>query len=118
MNLVERVKAIVLTPKTEWPVIAGEPGDIGHLFANYVAILATIPAVCGFIGMMILGLPVGMALILAILRYVLAFVGVYVISLIIDYLSPTFGGQTSLSMKTKIIPSFSSSTSSCMPSSG
>ena len=50
MNLVERVKGIIVSPKTEWPVIAGEPGDAGYLFSNYVAILAAIPAVCGFIG--------------------------------------------------------------------
>ena len=28
MNLVERVKAILLQPKSEWTVIEGEPGDI------------------------------------------------------------------------------------------
>src|SRR4051812_16778372 len=50
MNLVERVKAIVLTPRTEWPVIAAEPGDAAYLFRNYVAILAAIPAVAGLIG--------------------------------------------------------------------
>ena len=50
MNLVERVKAILLTPKTEWAAIEGEPGDPPYLFTNYVAILAAIPAVCGFIG--------------------------------------------------------------------
>ena len=102
MNLVERVKAIVLTPKTEWPVIAGEPGDMGYLFANYVAILAAIPAVCGFIGWILLGLPIGTGLILAILRYVLTFVGVYVVSLIIDLLGPTFGGQRNAANALKI----------------
>ena len=46
MNLVERVKAILLQPKSEWPVIEREPGDAGTLFTNYVAILAAIPPVC------------------------------------------------------------------------
>ena len=27
MNLIERVKGIILTPKTEWPIIAAESGD-------------------------------------------------------------------------------------------
>ena len=51
MDLVDRVKGILLDPKTEWRVIAGEqtsPGD--PISRNYVAILAAIPAVCGFIG--------------------------------------------------------------------
>ena len=62
MDLVERVKAILLTPKTEWPVIAREPGDVAYLFKNYVAILAAIPAVCGFIGSVISGAPIVRAL--------------------------------------------------------
>ena len=44
MNLVERVKGILLTPKEEWPVIDSETGDANYLFTNYVAILVAIPA--------------------------------------------------------------------------
>ena len=50
MNLVERIKGILLQPKSEWPAIEGEPGDTGYLLSNYVAIVAAIPAVCTFIG--------------------------------------------------------------------
>ncbi len=57
MNLVERVKAILLQPKSEWPVIEREPGDAGYLFTNYVCIVSAIPAVCSFIGTVIIGLP-------------------------------------------------------------
>ena len=39
-QLIERVKAILLTPQTEWPVIAREPGEVSVLFTRYVAILA------------------------------------------------------------------------------
>lgn len=93
MNLVERVKSILLTPKTEWPAIEREPGDVNYLFINYVAILAAIPAVCGFIGSLVARLPIGAALAFAVLNYVLTFVGVYIMALIIDALAPTFGGQ-------------------------
>ena len=55
MNLVERVKAILLQPKSEWPVIAAEPGDAGYLFTNYVCIVSAIPPVCSFIGGVIIG---------------------------------------------------------------
>jgi hypothetical protein len=103
VDIVERVKAILLTPKTEWPVIEGESGDPAYLFPNYVAILAAIPAVCGFIGASIIGISLpglgtvrigivsGIAS--AIIHYLLAFVMVYVLGLIIDALAPTFGGQ-------------------------
>ena len=42
-------------------MIEREPGDVQYLFKNYVAILALIPAVAGFIGSSIVGVstPVG-----------------------------------------------------------
>lgn len=99
MDIVERVKGILLSPKTEWQVIAPEPGDPAYLFTNYVAILAAIPAVCGFIGMSIVGVGMPMigtyrvgivgGLVSAIVQYVLAFVMVYVVALITDALAPT-----------------------------
>jgi hypothetical protein len=54
-KLVDRVKAILLTPQTEWPVIAREEGDTASLFTQYVAILALIPALAGFIGSSLIG---------------------------------------------------------------
>jgi hypothetical protein len=103
MDLVKRVKAILLTPKSEWLVIERESGEPAYLFANYVAILAAIPAVCGFIGSSIIGvsLPIvgtvrvgivsGIAS--AVVQYLLAFAMVFVVGLIIDALAPTFNGQ-------------------------
>jgi Yip1 domain len=102
MNLVERVKGIILSPKTEWPVIAGEPGDAGYLFTNYVAILAAIPAVCGFIGAILLGLPAFWALIGAVIQYILAFVAVYIVALIVNFLAPTFSGQKDFASALKV----------------
>ena len=93
MNLVERVKGIIISPKTEWPVITGEPGDVGYLFSNYVAILAAIPAVCGFIGKMLIGVPFIGALITAVIGYLLTFVSVYIVAWIVNLLAPTFGSQ-------------------------
>jgi hypothetical protein len=102
MNLVERVKGIILSPKTEWPVIAGEPGDAGYLFSNYVAILAAIPAVCGFIGAVLIGVPVFAALIAAVIHYVLAFVAVYIVALIVNLLAPTFSSQKNFENALKV----------------
>jgi hypothetical protein len=103
MDIVDRVKAILLTPKSEWLVIERESGDPTYLFTNYVAILAAIPAVCGFVGTSIIGrslaatgtVRVGIVsgIAFAIVNYLLAFVMVYVMGLIIDALAPTFNGQ-------------------------
>jgi hypothetical protein len=93
MDLVKRVNGILLTPKTEWQAIEPESGDPAYLFTNYVAILAAIPAVCGFIGTTIVGRNVVGGLVAAIVYYVLTFVMVYLVALIADALAPTFGGQ-------------------------
>jgi hypothetical protein len=108
MNLVERVKNILLTPTTEWPVIDRESGDTAFLFTNYVAILAAIPAVCGFIGASIIGVAGYRSgffggLMSAIVSYILAFVGVYVMALIIDALAPSFGGRKDFASALKLV---------------
>jgi hypothetical protein len=100
-DIVSRVKAILMTPKTEWPVIAGETTTIADLYKNYVIILAAIPAVAGFIKMSIIGttlpfagtfrVPMMSGLTTAILTYVLSLVAIYIVALIIDALAPTFG---------------------------
>src|SRR5271165_575581 len=49
LDIVQRAKAMVLSPAAEWRAIEPESGDAGYLFANYVAILAAIPPVCEFL---------------------------------------------------------------------
>ena len=101
MNLIERIKAVLLQPKSEWLVIEREPGDAGYLFTNYVVILAAIPPVCAFIGGTLIGygpfrIGIFSGLIHAIVIYVLTLVGVFVTTYIIDYLAGMFGGQKNL----------------------
>jgi hypothetical protein len=113
MNLVERVKAILLTPKTEWPVIAREPGDAAYLFTKYVAILAAIPAIAGFIGSSLIGfsvptvgtvrISIAAGLVNAVLTYVMSFVIAYVVALIADALAPRFGGQRGFENALKLV---------------
>lgn len=88
-SLVDRVKNILITPKEEWPRIEAEPATIGGIYTSYVLILAAIPAIAFAIGMH--GFGVAFALSTAITQYVMSLVGVFVISLIIDWLAPTFG---------------------------
>ena|SRR5258708_700852 len=112
MSLIDRVKNIILTPKTEWPVIDREPGDVPYIFTNYVAILAAIPAICGFIGMSIVGIslpglgtiriPVTTGLLSAIVGYLLTFAIVYVVALVVDALAPTFSGRKNFESALKV----------------
>lgn len=101
MQLIERATAILLRPRETWATIDAEPASTGQLFARYLLILAAIPAVCGFIGMSLVGLggmgyrfrvPLLPGLVSMVLSYVLSVLGVYVLSLVINALAPTFGG--------------------------
>jgi len=98
MNLVERVKAILIQPKSEWPAIEREPGDAGTLFPNYVMILAAIPPICSFIGGSLIGygpfrIGIFSGLVHAVVIYALTLAGVFVTAYVIDYLAGMFGGQ-------------------------
>jgi hypothetical protein len=103
MSMIDRIKNIVLTPNTEWPVIADEPASTVGLIKGYVAPLAAVGAAAGFIGGSIVGrtglftgtyrVPFGIGLALAVYTLVAAIVGVVVIGFIINALAPTFGGQ-------------------------
>jgi Yip1-like protein len=105
MNLVDRVKRILLSPKTEWEVIEAEPTTPGALYAGYIAPLAAIGPIAQIIGYSVFGMsvpfvgtyrvPIGSAIIGALVSYILTLVGTYVLALIIDALAPTFSGQRS-----------------------
>lgn len=105
MDLVQRAKNIVLSPNTEWGVIETEPATTGGLITGYAVPMAAIGAVAGFIGSALIGTtlpfvghyrtPIVAALIGAIVAFGMALVGVFVLSLIIDALAPTFGAQKS-----------------------
>lgn len=92
-GIVDRIKNILLSPKTEWPVIDGEAGDNKEVF-TYVAILALFPLIGGILGGLFVGpLPFGYVIGATLVGYLLAFVVVYVVAFIINALAPTFGSE-------------------------
>jgi hypothetical protein len=103
MNLVDRVKRILLSPRTEWEVIDAEQTTPAALYTGYIAPLAAIGPIAQLIGYSVFGItvpfmgtykvPFGSALTGAIISYVLTLVGTYLLALIIDGLAPTFNGQ-------------------------
>jgi Yip1 domain len=95
MEMLNRLKAILLTPQLEWPVIAQDKGEASALFVRYVATLALIPALARFIGASLVGwyAPIWPSLAGALVTYLSALAIVYGLALIIDALAPRFGGQ-------------------------
>jgi hypothetical protein len=112
MNLVDRVKGILLRPKEEWQTIAGETTTIAELYKNYVVLLAAIGPIASVIGMSVVGIrlpfmgsfrmPITTAVASALVSYVLTLAGVYVLALIIDALAPTFAGEKNLTQAFKV----------------
>ena len=112
LDTVTRAKNICLTPATEWPVIAEEQTPAATLITGYVLPLAAIGAVAGLIGGSLVGIsvpfggiyrvPLTAGLVGAVFTFVMAIVGVFLISVVINVLAPTFGGQQNSSQALKV----------------
>ena len=111
-TLVDRVKAILMKPKEEWPVIAAEKADIATLYRTYVITLAAIGPVATAIGSALLGTsspvvgtvrtPIGNAVAGAIVSFALALLGTYIVAQVIDQLAPRFSGTRNLIQAFKV----------------
>ena len=111
MTLIERAKRILLKPQDEWRAIEREPYDTKRLFADYIAILALIPAVAGFINTTYIGvetalgtkyLSIAAGLACAIYGYLLTLAIIYVAALVTDWLAPRFGGRRNFANAIKL----------------
>ncbi|WCM25472.1 YIP1 family protein [Sphingomonas sp. QA11] len=100
-NMVERIKRLLTAPAQEWPRIDAEPMTIKGIYTGWVVPLAAIGPVAGLIGALVFGYSllgvtyrpsIGVAVSSALVGYVLALISVYILSLIINALAPSFGG--------------------------
>ena len=101
-TLVERIKNIVLTPKTEWRVIEPEPTSVAQLYTGYVMPMAAFAAVMSFVRMSVIGVslpfggtirtPLASGLVSSVVTFILGLIGLYLVGFIINMLAPTFSG--------------------------
>jgi hypothetical protein len=108
MILADRVRNIILTPKTEWPAIAAEKPNAGHIMTGYILPLALIPAIAsllgfGFFGRGLFGASLRWGIAMGLIQFVSAFVGVYVTAFIADFLAPSFGSQKSIGRALQLV---------------
>ena len=99
----QRARSLLVSPRTEWPVIAAEPATVTDLYRDYIMIMAAIPPICEFVKVSLLGYAwhgfrvyrrgIGPGLAAAIVEYVISLIAVYVLAVIIESLAPNFGGQ-------------------------
>jgi peptidoglycan biosynthesis protein MviN/MurJ (putative lipid II flippase) len=112
MDLMARVKGILLKPKEEWVKIKTEPTTVVGLFTSYAMILAAVPAVANFIGLALIGqrIPfygwyrykIGNAFLYMIISYILSLVAVYVLGIVINALASTFSSKQDINNAMKL----------------
>ena len=103
MNVASRAKAILIEPLAEWTRIEQDAEDPAYVLSHYVAVLALVPALFGFVGASIVGVTAPGAATMraslfnglfgAIFGYVMTCATVLLLGLIIDLAAPLFGGR-------------------------
>src|SRR4030095_6070003 len=111
MALIDRVKNILLSPKTEWQVINGETETPQTLLTKYVIPLLLIPAIAAFIGYGFVGIDAFLIKIrgvrwgawFAVQYLVSGIVGYYIATYVIDALAPSFGSEKNIGKSAQLV---------------
>ncbi len=107
MNLVERAKNIITTPKTEWAVVASEEPKIQQIMISYILPLALIPAIASIIGWGVLGTAFiksfTWGIVMGLVQFISAFVTVYLAALVINLLAPSFSSEKNMGRAIQLV---------------
>jgi Yip1 domain len=113
MSIVTRAINMITNPKAEWDVIANEPASVGGLFTGYAMILALLPAIgslvfLGLLGMgagALPGMTMGIGLVggMAVVGYVIGLALLWIMSFIINAITPSFNGKQDMTQATKLM---------------
>jgi Yip1-like protein len=98
MALLDRLKGILFEPRSEWPKIAAEPATAQSIYLGWVLGFAAI----GPLAALIMGLG-GHAAQFALAVYVIALVITFILAMIVDALSPAFGGSKDFVASLKLV---------------
>ena len=107
MSLVDRAKNIIMSPKTEWPVVAGESADMGSILTGYVIPMSLIPAVASFIGYgfigagFMTGITVGIAM--GLISLVSTILAVVLTGFVINALAQSFNSEKDLGRAMQLV---------------
>ena len=102
-TLIERLRNIVMTPKTEWLAIEAEPTTVAQLYSGYVMPMAAFAAAMSFIRMSVIGVslpfggtirtPMGIGLVSCVVTFILGLIGLCIVGFIINMLASTFSAR-------------------------
>lgn len=111
MNLIERVKNMIVTPKTEWTAVEGESDTLSGVITKYVIPLAAVGAICTFIGYAFIGIDYGFfrmrgmewGIKMAVISLVSSIVGVIITAFVVDALAPSFGSEKNINKSAQLV---------------
>ena len=106
MNLVERARNILFTPKTEWNVVAGESATIGSLLTSYVIPLSLIPLLTSLINMAIwLGPLMGIRyfIMVAIRSFATSILTYVITTYVVDVLAVNFRSERNINRSAQLV---------------
>lgn len=107
MNLVQRAKNIIISPKTEWEVVANEEPNIQQILMGYVFPMALIPTIATIIGWGAIGIlgftsfTYGIAM--GLVQLINAFLSVIIAGFVIDALASSFGSTKNLGRAVQLV---------------
>lgn len=110
MNILERGRAILVSPKTEWEQIKDEEAGASGLLRGYAAIAAAIPAVATLLGLLLFfssvryGVtPIQSIIVYALVTYAVFVATPYLMSLAMPRLAPPFDCESDADLAAKLI---------------
>lgn len=104
-NLIERVKNILLTPKTEWEVIDKETARPGSLFTGYVLPLAIFASLGTVIRYFLVSGSLGITYMIAgaVIVFIAVLLSFYLAALIVDMLAPSFNSEKNMGKSAQLV---------------
>jgi hypothetical protein len=105
MNLIQRAKNILTTPKTEWDVVAAESATMGSLLTSYVLPLSLIPVVATLLnGLVWGGIIWGMkyTIVSAVIAFVNAIISYVIATYAIDLLATNFKSEKNMNSSAQL----------------
>lgn len=104
MNLIERAKNIIVSPKTEWMVIEQEMATPQSLLISYVLPMAIIASIGKILtGLVWAGLFTNYFIWAAIFGFISIIISFYISVYVIDMLAPGFGSEKNLNRSAQLV---------------
>ncbi|MDQ6755663.1 MAG: YIP1 family protein [Bacteroidota bacterium] len=105
MNLIERVKNIITTPKTEWLAIETETATPGSLLVSYVLPMAIIASLGALIKGFLWAGTWGMQyyLVTVCISFISILISFYIASYVFDMLAPSFNSEKNINRSAQLV---------------